>query len=184
MTTLPAIQSAYPPRVYASDTSGDLVRAPEASLWVWFTLTAAAGVPAGLLWWLTAPGGAFYGSGTNAWLPRELTLGLIGIALGVLIGVLVARHRFVAAAASRTTTAVTGSMLGSLIAWQSGEWTASLFSPEAVEASVHPGAEFSLMSYGILVLWPASAALVVFLVTLISMLRTAPAEEPPEGAGT
>jgi hypothetical protein len=187
VTVLPATQCTYPPDVYAAGASGDLVRAPETSLWGWFTLTAAAGVPAGLLWWLAAPGGALYGDGTNpaVWLPRELTLGLIGILLGVLIGVLVSRHRFAAAAATRTTTAVAGSTLGSLVAWQSGERTASLFSPQTAEAStLAAAAEFSLASYGILALWPASVALVVFSVTLTSMLRTTPAEDPPDGTGT
>lgn len=173
--------------MYAADAPGDLTRAPETSLWVWFTLTATAGVPAGLLWWLAAPGGAFYGEGSNpaVWLPQELVLGAIGIVCGVFIGLLVARHRFAVAAAYRTTTSVAGSMLGSLIAWQSGEWTASLFAPQAEQTpAALAAAEFSLASYGILALWPASVALVVFAVTLTSMLRTAPAEDSAGGTGT
>lgn len=173
-----AIETQYPPEVYAAAPPEELVRAPQTPLWVWFTLTAAVGIPAGLVWWMAAPGGAFYGGGsTGAWLPRDLALGLIGILCGLVVGLMAARQRFAIAAAARTTTAVAGSALGSLIAWLGGEWTASLAGSTAqAAASASAGSVahgFSLASYGILLLWPAAAALTVFGVTMISMLRTA-----------
>lgn len=176
---MPATRTPYPPEVYAAAPPEELVRAPQTPLWVWFALTAAAGIPAGPLWWAAAPGGAFYGDGSDpaAWLPRDLTLGLVGILIGLVIGILVARQRFAAAAAARTTTAVAGSALGSVIAWLGGEWTASLFGgPVQATASVMDG--FALASFGILALWPATVALTMFIVTMSSMLRTAPHEEP------
>ena len=48
-------------------------------------LSAVAGPAAGILWWLAAPGGAFYGGGTdiNLWFPRDAVLALLLALAGV-----------------------------------------------------------------------------------------------------
>ncbi|MGC0237889.1 hypothetical protein [Arthrobacter sp. SD76] len=60
---------------------------------------AAAGVPAGILWWLLAPGGLNLitrdpglAAGTNpaVWLPRDLTLAAIMVVAGCVLGVFLA----------------------------------------------------------------------------------------------
>src|SRR6478752_9838566 len=67
--------------------------------WKWFVAAAAGGVPAGLLWWLLAPGGLNFitrnpslasGTAPLVWLPRDLTLAGIMVLAGCLLAVFLA----------------------------------------------------------------------------------------------
>ncbi|HET8795904.1 MAG TPA: hypothetical protein VFM62_05960 [Arthrobacter sp.] len=166
-------KAAYPPDVYAPRMPDDLSKAPPASLVRWFTMTAAAGLPAGLLWWLCAPGGAFYGDSSvpHIWLPRELVLGLIGLVAGIAVGWLVARQRSTPGSAWKAAAAAGGSILGSIIAWQTGEALGAWLQP-VPDGAPSENMAFSVMSYGVLLIWPAAMAVLTFAVTLTSLLRT------------
>ncbi len=168
----------YPPAVYAQAVPGDLTSAPPASLLRWFSLTAAAGVVVGVLWWLLAPGGALYGSGedTATWLPRDLVLGTLGLVAGVLVAAFLLPQRRRAGSYAKVLAAVVGSAAGSVIAWQIGTLAGALFG----HTPSHPVSEsiaFSLRSFGVLALWPAVCSLIVFAVTLVSLLRAGPSRE-------
>ncbi|MBG0741431.1 hypothetical protein IV500_18875 [Paeniglutamicibacter antarcticus] len=168
----------YPPAVYAKAVPGDLTSAPPASLLHWFSLTAAAGVVVGVLWWLLAPGGAFYGSGEDpaTWLPRDLVLGTLGLVAGVLAAVFLLPQGRRAGSYAKVLAAVVGSAAGSVIAWQIGTLAGALFG----HPTSHPASEsiaFSLRSLGVLALWPAVCSLIVFVVTLLSLLRAGPSRE-------
>lgn len=178
MTRSPSGTQPYPPAVYAAAVPRDLTSAPPASLLRWFSCTAAAGVPAGLLWWCLAPGGAFFGSGedTSSWLGRDLVLGLIGLLAGVVVACLLLPRRRRAGSYVTVAAAVVGSVAGSVIAWQLGTLAGALWG----HAPAHPASEsiaFSLRSFGVLALWPASCAVIIFAATLISLLRSGPSRE-------
>ncbi|WP_434619236.1 hypothetical protein [Arthrobacter sp. A5] len=168
----------YPPAVYAQAVPGDLTSAPPASLLRWFSCTAAAGIVVGVLWWLLAPGGAFYGSGEDPanWLPRDLVLGTLGLVAGVVVALFLLPQRRNPGSYTKVLAAVVGSAAGSVIAWQLGDLAGRLFG----HAPAHPANSsiaFSLRSPGVLALWPAICALLVFAVTLISLLRSGPSHE-------
>ncbi|HEV7167969.1 MAG TPA: hypothetical protein VGN49_08380 [Micrococcaceae bacterium] len=178
MTQPPSGAQQYPPAVYAAAVPSDLTSAPPASLVRWFSSSAAAGVPAGILWWCLAPGGAFYGSGqdTSSWLARDLVLGLIGLVAGIAISVIMVPQRRSPGAYAKVAAAVVGSAVGSIIAWQLGTLAGALWG----HAPAHPASEsvaFSLRSYSVLAVWPAVCALIIFAVTLGSLLRSGPSHE-------
>lgn len=171
----PPRRAGYPPSVYAAPVPADLTHAPPASLWRWTSVPAAAGLPAGLLWWLLAPGGALYGSGRDpqTWLPRDFVFGLIGFVAGLVVGWLVARQRHRPGAAAKVACAVIGSVIGSLIAWQFGLWLGDMFTHLSGEPA-SPHMQFSLLGLGALAIWPAAAALLCFIIIVGSMLRRKP----------
>ncbi len=171
-----SVKAAYPPDVYAPEVPAGLSSAPPASLFRWTATTAAAGLPAGALWWIAAPGGAFYGEATapQIWLPRELMLGLIGLGTGGFMGWLVARQRFRPEVASKAAAAATGSVFGSAIAWQSGEALGRWLGETPAGGPAAELSEFAVVSYGVLVIWPAAVGVTVFAVLLVSLLRTGP----------
>src|SRR5687767_12715115 len=70
--------------------------------WRWLAGIVGSGVPAGVLWWLLAPGGlnlvtgdAALASGTNTevWLPRDLVLAGLFLGAGCLVAVLLAGRK-------------------------------------------------------------------------------------------
>lgn len=164
---------SYPPPVYAPAVPRDLASAPPASLLKWFFSTAALGVPAGVLWWLLSPAGALYGSGADpqTWLSRDVVLAMIELVFGLLIGALLVRHSADPGGMLKVAAGLAGCAAASVLAWQGGTLLADLLSPPPAEGAAESAA-FSLMSYGVLPLWPASAALLVFGWTLGSMLRS------------
>ncbi|MCZ2402373.1 hypothetical protein IV498_04040 [Paenarthrobacter sp. Z7-10] len=178
--TQPPLSGAqqYPPAVYAPAVPGDLTSAPPASLLRWFSSTAAAGIVVGALWWCLAPGGAFYGSGsdTAVWLPRDLVLGLIGLVAGIVTAALLLPQRRNAGSYTKILAAVAGSAAGSVIAWRLGTLAGDLWG----HVPANPASDsiaFSLRSVSVLTLWPGICALIIFAVTLVSLLRSGPSDQ-------
>ncbi|WP_052663562.1 hypothetical protein [Psychromicrobium lacuslunae] len=172
-------QAAYgsPQQVYGLSQQEGLRTAPPASLLRWFSSTAAAGVVVGLLWWLLAPGGAFYGKGTDAtvWLPRDLMLGLLCLIAGLVSGLLLLPQRRSKAAWTKLLAALLGGALGAVVAWLIGTFAGVLWGPSS-SGNLSESVAFSLRSYTVLLLWPFACALVFFVFTLASLLRSPPAE--------
>ncbi|ALE07676.1 hypothetical protein AL755_08320 [Arthrobacter sp. ERGS1:01] len=139
----------------------------------WLLGSALAGIGWGVVWWLAAPGGAFYGNGTDyaVWLPRDLMLGAISVLAGFAMGVLLVRAADRpggrAGAVTRLLAATVGGLLGSVIAWRIGVFAGDLFHTPPANMP-NPSIVFSLRSSSILLLWPLAAAAVVFVHTFVS----------------
>lgn len=153
----------YPPPVYAGP--GSPATAPPASLVWWAAAMTMLGPVLGVLWWLAAPGGALYGDRADAdtWLVRDLVLGGLELAAGVVVGWLLANRIDLPGAWQRVCAAVAGAVLGSVLAVAAGHLLASLFSG----GSESP---FVLRSLGVALIWPGGTALVVFLASLLGLL--------------
>ncbi|KRE89979.1 hypothetical protein [Arthrobacter sp. Soil764] len=158
--------------------------------WSLLLVPAASGIPAGLLWWLLAPGGLnlmtrdpALASGTVplVWLPRDLTLAGILVLAGCLLAVFLAdgKRRDPQAA---VLTGLAGALAGSVLAWGTGILAARLFGP-AVDASANPGIAFSLRAWPVLLLWPAATAVSVFVLELVGAAGRKPQPEAAERAG-
>ncbi len=156
----------------------------------WALLFAATGMGAGVIWWFAAPGGAFYGSGTDyeVWLPRDLTLGLLLLAAGVATGVLALRGWRVPRGGAKLSLRlyfglVLGALAGSVLAWRIGVFAGDLFqTPPANMAN--PSIVFSLRSPTVLLLWPLATSVLVVLAQLAGMsMGEEPASETREAPG-
>lgn len=154
----------------------------------WLAFSAVTGVAAGILWWLLAPGGAFYGDGKDfaVWLPRDATLGLLLLLAGILSAVLVLRGRGKSARQGNAPASGTenvllaalavGGFAGSVIAWRMGVFAGDLFHTPP-DNMANPSIVFSLRSASVLILWPLASVAVVFVSTLVSYsFFPAPAE--------
>jgi hypothetical protein len=145
--------------------------------WAMLVVPAAAGVPAGILWWLLAPGGLnlitrdpALGTGTNplVWLPRDLTLAGLLVFAGCLLAVfLTSKNRRDPQA--NLLMGLAGALCGAVLAWQAGLLSAHLWGP-AVDASANASIAFSLRSLPVLLLWPAATAVSVFVLELMHLL--------------
>lgn len=142
--------------------------------WSLLLVPAAAGIPAGLLWWLLAPGGLnlitrdpSLASGTAplVWLPRDLTLAGILVLAGCLLAVFLADGKRPDPQAALLAGLV-GAAAGSLVAWGTGILAARLWGP-AVDASANASIAFSLRAWPVLLLWPAATAVSVFVLELV-----------------
>lgn len=151
--------------------------------WAMLAVPALAGIPAGILWWVLAPGGLnlitrdpALGTGANpaAWLPRDLTLGVLLLFGGCLLAVFFADGRRPGRHAA-LLLALAGAALGALLAWQSGMAAARLWGP-AVDASANASIAFSLRAWPVLLLGPGAAAAAVFVLELLDV-------GSPKGAG-
>lgn len=175
----PDAQAAYgsQQQVYGVVTPSDLTSAPPASLFRWFCSTAAGGILVGLLWWCLAPGGAFYGKGTDptSWLPRDLVLALLCLIAGLATGIALLPQRRGKDAWKKLLAAIIGGAFGALVAWWIGTFAGVLWGPSS-SGNLSESVAFSLRSYSVLVLWPFGCALVFFIVTLGSLLRSPPAD--------
>ncbi|ALV45471.1 hypothetical protein SAMN04489740_0814 [Arthrobacter alpinus] len=137
---------------------------------------AIVGACAGVLWWLAAPGGAFYGQGTDAttWLPRDAVLGTLLLVAGIVSGVLTMRRRRVRVktgggplrSLSVLVLALSG-VAGSIIAWRVGVFAGDLFQTPP-DNMPNPSIVFSLRSGPVLLVWPLVSSLVVFIWSLVS----------------
>lgn len=142
--------------------------------WSLLLVPAAAGVPAGIIWWLLAPGGLnmitrdpALASGTVpvVWLPRDLTLAGILVLAGCLLAVFLADGRRPDPQAALLTGLV-GALAGSLVAWGTGILVARIWGP-AVDTSANASIAFSLRALPVLLLWPAATAVSVFVLELV-----------------
>lgn len=161
--------------------------------WAFLAVPAAAGVPAGILWWLLAPGGMnlvtrdpHLGTGSNpaVWLPRDLTLAGLMVLAGCLLAVFLTDNKRAKLQAA-LLLGLAGALAGNLIAWQTGMLSAQLWAP-AVDASANASIAFSLRSLPVLLLWPAATAVSVFALELLHLLgnkRGADAQDGDAGVG-
>ncbi|MET1064136.1 MAG: hypothetical protein ABWX85_04135 [Arthrobacter sp.] len=156
--------------------------------WRTAAVIAGAGVPVGLLWWLLAPAGLNLLSGnpelrnggnTEGWLPRDLVLAGLFLLAGCISGGVASgsKHRELA---GRDVLLVVGAgAAGALAAWGTGVlcglWWAAPEDPSA-SASI----AFSLRSLAVLAIWPAAAALTIFLNTVFATPESAGGPESGE----
>lgn len=167
--------NAYPPSAYAQGVPAELTQAPPATWRRWLLLTAVVGVAVGVLWWLAAPGGAFYGSGKDytIWFGRDLVLASLGVLAGLGTAVLLLRAAAKPGGEEHSTArflaATAGALLGSAVAWRVGVFAGDLFqTPPANMAN--PSIVFSLRSASVMLVWPLVTAGVVFLYRLVAAL--------------
>lgn len=158
----------YPPPVYAGPAAQ--TPAPPSPLLWWAAAMTLLGPVLGVLWWLAAPGGGLYGdrAAAETWLMRDLVLGGLELAAGIVVGWLLTNRIDVPGAWQRVCTAVIGSLLGSVLAVAVGQGLGALFSGGNTEFP------FVLRSLGVAMVWPAAAALVVFLASLLGLLLERP----------
>lgn len=149
------------------------------------------GMVVGVLWWLLAPGGAFYGKGTDAtiWLPRDAVLGILLALAGAFSAMVTMRTSSQSRPPSRRSSqrrrralgsatkhaaapmaivilAVSG-LVGSVVAWRMGVFAGDLFQTPP-ENMPNPSIVFSLRSGPLLLLWPLLATVVLFVWSLLS----------------
>ncbi|MFF1880449.1 hypothetical protein ACFVVC_03120 [Pseudarthrobacter sp. NPDC058196] len=158
--------------------------------WSLLLVPAVAGVPAGLLWWLLAPGGLnlitrnpSLASGTAplVWLPRDLTLAGIMVLAGCLLAVFLADGKR-PDPQTALLAGLVGAVAGSLVAWGTGILTARLWGPP-VDPSANASIAFSLRALPVLLLWPAATAVSVFVLELVGMSGRKPAGSRGGSAG-
>lgn len=158
--------------------------------WALFAIPAVAGIPAGILWWLLAPGGLNLitrdpalatGSNPSVWLPRDLTLAGLMVLAGCLLAVFLADRRRPRPEAS-LVLGLAGALVGSLLAWQAGMVAGRLWGTP-VDTSLNASLAFSLRALPVLLLWPAATAISVFVLELLEQLGRKPrAGNPLEDA--
>ena len=156
----------------------DAPQAPEAAgravTWRKAAFIAAAGIPVGLLWWVLAPSGLNLLSGnpelrgggnTEGWLPRDLVLAGLFLLAGCITGAVASgsTNRQENIPSGRDVLLAVGAgALGALAAWGTGVlfglWWGT---PE--DTSANASIAFSLRSLAVLAIWPAAAALTLFL---------------------
>ena len=163
-----AEHGTYPPPVYSGPAPTSPV--PPSSLLWWAAATALLGPVLGVLWWFASPGGGLYGDRSEAetWLNRDLVLAGLELVAGIVVGWLLTNRLERPGAWQRVCAAVAGSMLGSLLAVAVGQGLGVLFS------GGEPEFPFVLRSLGAAAIWPAAAALVVFLASLLGLLLIRP----------
>jgi hypothetical protein len=155
---------------------------------------AVAGIPVGLLWWLLAPSGLNLLSGnpelrgggnTEGWLPRDLVLAGLFLLAGCISGAVASGSKHAEPSGRDVFLAVGAGAVGALAAWGTGVlcglwWTA----PE--DTSANASIAFSLRSLAVLAIWPAAAALTLFLNTVFATPKpggnNAAAEQPSTAA--
>lgn len=167
---------------------------PRAPGW-WWAAIGAAGIPVGLLWWVLAPSGLNLlsgnpgpagGSSVSAVLPRDLVLAGLFLLAGCITGVLVSGNRPDGPSVRSVALAVASAAAGALIAWGTGVLAAAWWGP-VPDSSGPASIAFSLQSYQLLAIWPAAAALAIFLRFAVKKPAPAPDAGPgyrqPPGAG-
>ena len=157
-----------------------------AAPWRKAAVIAAAGIPVGLLWWLLAPSGLNLLSGdpelrsggnTEGWLPRDLVLAGLFLLAGCISGAVASGSRHDAPSGRDVVLAVGAGALGALAAWGTGV-VCGLWWGTPEDTSASASIAFSLRSLAVLAIWPAAAALAIFLNTVFST----PAPEADPGA--
>ena len=175
------------------DHDGGLWRAstgrPRAAVpWTGLALTAAAGLPVGLLWWLLAPTGLNLltrdpalatGSNPETWLPRDLVLAGLFLLAGCLSGVLISGNRPARLGTAAVILAVAAGAVGALLAWGTGVFAGSWWGGQ-VDTSASASIAFSLRAYAMLVIWPAAVAIAIFFSTVFGSPEHEPEQEPEQ----
>ncbi|AOT04142.1 hypothetical protein [Arthrobacter sp. U41] len=169
--------------------SGPAVPGAGTRAWPWrkHAVIAAAGVPVGLLWWLLAPSGLnllsgnpelHSGGNTEGWLPRDLVLAGLFLLAGCISGAVASGSRHHGPSGRDVLLAVGAGALGALLAWGTGV-VCGLWWGTPEDTSASASIAFSLRSFAVLAIWPAAAALAIFLNTVFS----SPTPEAGPGAG-
>ena len=161
--------STYPPPVYA--VAEDRRSVPPAGIFWWLGSTILLGVLVGALWWLLAPTGRIFGDPGRAgdWVLRDLTLTALQFIAGIAVGTVVAVRLRLPGVVARVLAAIGGSVIGSALALGVGEGLAWMFGPHGRDDL--PGSQFVLQAYGALLVWPATAAVIIFATCLIGLAR-------------
>ncbi|HET8879668.1 MAG TPA: hypothetical protein VFN00_09465 [Arthrobacter sp.] len=186
--TQPAVHLPVDPSDSGSGTGGSPVRSRRGFTLPWkgLLIIAAAGIPAGLLWWLLAPTGLNLisrdpalasGSNPSTWLPRDLVLAGLFLLAGCLSGILIAGSKPASLPALTVVAAVAAAAAGALLAWGTGLLAGNLFTP-AHDTSASASIAFSLRAYAVLLVWPAATALSIFVATLFGHPEPAPDAGP------
>jgi hypothetical protein len=158
-----------------------------ALVWRKAAVIAAAGVPVGLLWWLLAPSGLNLLSGnpelssggnTEGWLPRDLVLAGLFLLAGCISGAVASGSKHHGPSGRDVLLAVGAGALGALAAWGTGVLCGLWWTPPE-DTSASASIAFSLRSFAVLAIWPAAAALTLFLNTVFAT----PKPEAGYGAG-
>ncbi|TKV28220.1 hypothetical protein FDK12_09655 [Arthrobacter sp. NamB2] len=159
----------YPPPVYA--VAEDRRSVPPAGVFWWLGSTVLLGAVLGVAWWLLAPTGRLFGDPVVAteWVLRDLTFAGLELLAGIAVGTVVALRLKLPGVVARILAAVGGSVLGSVLALGVGEGLAYLLGPHGRDEL--PGSDFVLQSYGALAIWPAVAAVIIFVTALIGLAR-------------
>ncbi|MEO5314884.1 hypothetical protein PV772_12330 [Pseudarthrobacter sp. CC12] len=158
--------------------------------WSLLLVPAAAGIPAGLLWWILAPGGLNLitrdpalaaGTAPLVWLPRDLTLAGILVVAGCLLAVFLADGKRSDPQVA-LLAGLAGALAGSAVAWGTGVLAGRLWGP-AVDTGANASIAFSLRAWPVLLLWPAATAVSVFILELVTAAGRQPDEAGMETAG-
>lgn len=169
---------AVPPGFRPEPASGR--PAPEtgksAVSWRKAAVIAAAGLPAGLLWWLLAPSGLNLLSGnpelrsggnTEGWLPRDLVLAGLFLLAGCISGAVASGTKHHGPSGRDVLLAVGAGAVGAFAAWGTGV-LCGLWWGTPEDTSVSASIAFSLRSLAVLAIWPAATALAIFLSTVFT----------------
>ncbi|MET1065974.1 MAG: hypothetical protein ABWX85_13555 [Arthrobacter sp.] len=169
-------------------SSGQPAEQPRIRVRAWRTaaVIAGAGVAVGLLWWLLAPSGLNLLSGnpelrsggnTEGWLPRDLVLAGLFLLAGCISGAVASGSKHHEPAGRDVLLVVGAGAAGALAAWGTGVLCGLWWgTPEDTSASA--STVFSLRSFAVLAIWPAAAALTIFLNTVFATPK------PAAGPGT
>ena len=166
---------------------GPAAASGRAVTWRKAALIAAAGIPVGLLWWLLAPSGLNLLSGnpelrgggnTEGWLPRDLVLAGLFLLAGCISGAVASGSKHHGPSGRDVLLAVGAGALGALAAWGTGVLCGLWWTPPE-DTSASASIAFSLRSFAVLAIWPAAAALTLFLNTVFAT----PKPEAGYGAG-
>lgn len=158
--------------------------------WPWVAGIIGAGIPAGVLWWLLAPGGmnlisgnAALASGTNSegWLPRDLVLAGLFVFAGSLVAVLLSGRRGGGTRGMLVLSVAAGGA-AAVLAWQTGV-LAGLWLGQPEDTSANASVAFSLRSHTVLLLWPAAVAAGYFALRVISLLGNSRGPATGQDAG-
>ena len=161
--------------------------ARRAVTWRKAAVIAAAGIPVGLLWWLLAPSRLNLlsgnpelrgGSNTEGWLPRDLVLAGLFLLAGCISGAVASGSKHHGPSGRDVLLAVGAGALGALAAWGTGVLCGLWWTPPE-DTSASASIAFSLRSFAVLAIWPAAAALTLFLNTVFAT----PKPEAGHGAG-
>ncbi|GAB2751851.1 hypothetical protein [Sinomonas soli] len=138
------------------------------SLVRWCVYPLLGGLVLGTVWVAVAPGGLFYGAGTDyqTWDERDLLFSALGLAAGLSITVGLAASRRRTGLPNRGLSALAGSTLGTLAAWGTGVGLGRVLGARGASPSVAESA-FGLQALSALAVWPAVVALAVLAFTTL-----------------